>query len=1254
MVGLRARVQGFWRRRSRGVRYLVAAMGACAALVAAALATSPVWLTPLLQADRPALEAALTRAAGAQVRVGALAARAGWRPGIVLRDVVVMGRAGPAVAAGAVRVDLSWLALARGRLWPAFIGINGMHLSLRETAHGVHIVGLARHAGPVFDWRRFLGMISALRLEAGQITVALPGPHTVSLEALDASWATGIKDHTLTASASIPGVCGRCQVTVEFAGRRISRAHFDGAVGIHAAALDLQAAAALTGRRGLRPLAGTVNGRLWSDWDQGRLGFVGGKVALARVFVPANSVSRAMAIGGLAGRFSLKMTPQGFRLYAADVVSSLAGVDSRTKSLYVARRGRQWSVDATRLHLTQVVYLASHLHLHPRNRPIAAWLGLGPRGTLTRLDLRAGRRHYEVRAHFTGLGLGHPGSGPFFAHASGTVVASTHSGALTLSGIHGLVRGPAALPGPLHVQALAAHVSWHTDAQGLSWRLSALHLLSSAGTIDAVASGSRTIRQGPVLFLKAVLHDVHLSALKNLYPRTLHRPLRQWLTRTIRAGLVTRGHVTLEGPLADFPFRDGNGVFHVRLHIRRGRYRFLPDWPSARHLMVTASETGAALSVRGSGVLGGLPVPKVSVHAGPLGTPSGTVTVRVHAQGGLGKVLTVVLPHVRRPLQAVLPTTISGAGAAQLSLVLDIPFSRRQGPLALHGQVSLAHATLRYPLGPRALRWRALTGKVAFNGAGPERARLSGRLLGGPFALTLAPLPHGGVGGGATGMIDAAHLAALAGPARRYVHGPVNWRLHVIRRRRLVARVRADLRALALDLPYPAGKAAGVPATLRLTMVSDARGVFAHGVVARHLGLAYARARGGRQGLWVGVGSALPPKVVSPGLAVGVRSGYLAIAPWITFVQGLSRTYPAAQVPSLATPRALAGYVGSLVWAGRSFGVVHARFERQAATWAGVLEGPDVAGSVTWRERPHPALALHLTRLVIPASSRAPHAPKSTPSVRDPRRLPAVRFTANSLTVDGDALGHVVIDGAPNADGFRFRRITVVQPPARLSGSGQWTRRGGQSESQFTLAFASTDLGRSLSAWGLPHQVAGGRTTASGTISWPGGPEAFALRHLTGHMRFASHDGRFIRVKEGAGKLLGIFNVDSLTRYLTLDFDGIFGRGFAFNSIDGTLTAFNGHAKTPGIHIAGPSADMIVAGEADLAARTFNLRIRVQPRIQNNVTLATGLLGGPIAGAAVLLMQKIFAHEIDQGTQTTYYVEGPWSKPSIHRKPDKE
>ena len=1257
MVGL---VRRFWRKRGRGARAILALAAVLAGLVALALGTSPFWLTPVLQTQRPALETALTRALGARVHIGGVAARVGWRPGLVLWNTTIAGRAGPAVVLRSVRIDLSWLALSRGRLWPAFMGVTGARLNLRKTPEGLHVVGLPHRGGAPFDWRGFLAKMHSLRVTAAHIVIAESVTRMVSLQRLDASWANGIKDRTLTARATVPGICVRCGLTVQFSGRDSSLRHFHGAVGLRATALDLHAAAALADRPRLRALTGVANGRIWTDWRRGRPSFVGGKFSLARVFVPANRFTKPLAIDGLAGRFSLKIGQRGFRFYAANLVSDLAGTQSHAHTVFVVRRGQLWRVAADRVRLAQVAYVGARLR--SASPALARWLALKPVGSLRRfhLQLRLGSHwRYRARGRFSRLGLGQRLSGPYFAHAAGTFSVSTDAGRVVLSGLHGLVRGPARVPGPLHVQALSMQLSWQKSASGtVLWSLPVFHLASNAGAVDAVASGVRRPGASPILLLDAGLRGVDLSALPGLYPRRLPHHLRRWLTRTVRKGVVTEGQVVLKGPLDAFPFRRGGGLFQVTLHITHGRYRFLPRWSAARDLAVTVTEHNALLAVRGSGAIGGVQVPALTVRAGPLGTPGGTATVHVRAQADLHDLLHLVLPHVRQGLRSVLPQTISGAGATHLALTLHIPFSRRNGPLTLNGRVRLQDARLSYPLGTKVLHWRDLTGNAAFDDAGPDRAQLAGRLLGAPFTLALKPRPQGGLVGRATGAVDAAHLKALVGAAHRYVRGAMAWRLHLMRAKKTWhAVVSADLDKVAVHLPYPAGKAMGVAAWAHLDLASGPQGVFARGVLPQHVALSYAQPRVGAEGLWVGVGSALPPHTLRPGLAVGVRTGYLAVSPWLAFVRTLMQTHlHKASTRALFTLHSLSAYVGSLEWARRTFGTIHARFQHTGTIWSGVLEGPDVAGTVDWRRSPHPVVIMNLNHLIVPSAvlAKAVPAVKASRAPSDPRQLPVIHFTTGSLNVDGHYIGRLAIDGRPYPYGFQVQRIWLVRPHASVMGHGQWTMHGGLPESLFTLVFKSQNLGDTLSAWGLAHQVAGGRMIAHGTLNWPGGPAAFSLNTLEGNIRFVARHGRFVQVRQGAGKLLGIFNVDSIARYLTLDFSNIFGRGFAFDRIDGKLIAQGGVAKTQGIHIEGASANVVVSGQTNLVAKTFDLKLRVNPHIQNNVTLATGLIGGPIAGAVMLLMQKVFAQEISQGTRLTYYIKGPWSKPSVRKKTDKD
>ena len=696
-------------------------------------------------------------------------------------------------------------------------------------------------------------------------------------------------------------------------------------------------------------------------------------------------------------------------------------------------------------------------------------------------------------------------------------------------------------------------------------------------------------------------------------------------------------------------------MFRVDLHVVHGRYQFLPRWSKARHLHVTVRERNARLSVKGSGRLGGVSVPRLSVQAGPLGTSKGVVSVHIQGRGDLDALLAVVLPHVPRHLRRFVPRSLSGQGPARLSLALHIPFAS-EDPLTLQGTVGLAGAMLRYPWTGGLLHFRKLAGSVGFTENGPNTGQLTGTVLGGPFALSLKPHDQDIIAK-AHGSMSAAGLQRVTGAASPYVQGPMSWRLQMTNGRRFRVVAQADLRHVVVHLPYPAGKALDVPAVAHAHLLVDKRGTFFRAGIPRHLHFAYRVPLGRPPATWVGVGSALPPKVLHPGLAVGVRSAYLDASVWerfvagLTKIRGLSHPNPHLGVRTLV-PRAVHLYVSSFVLAGRPLGMVRAHLVRVGTVWRAVVQGPDVLGTIDWRPQGQGALLLSFQRLVIPLAT-APVRGRGFLGLTNPRSLPAVQFIANSLTVDGRDLGRVAIDGAPYPDGFRFGRVLLTRHRTTVSGQGQWTLHGGQQESTFALIFYSQNLGRILGSWGLPHQVDGGHATAHAALNWPGGPTNFSLDRLNANIQFVASHGQFVQVRQGAGKLLGIFNVDSIVRYLTLDFSSIFGRGFSFNHIDGKLLVQRGVAVTKGIHVQGASADILVSGQAGLAAQTFNLIVDVNPHLQNNVTLATGLIGGPVAGAAVLLMQKIFANEINQGTRLTYFIKGPWSKPIIRRTAEK-
>ncbi len=1256
MVSRAKRMMGRWRTQSRAVRYVLTAFAVAGGLVLAALLTSPFWLTPILQSEKPVLEAKIAAQTGAPVHMADLGARVGWRLGFAVQGLVIGAQSKPAVSIRSVRLQLSWLGLLHGQLAPALWAADGLRLNLRKTASGFHVQGLPHHQVAAFHWQSFLRKQPALSLADAHIGLVLSPHRRLSIQQLNATWSNGIRGRVLRVAAVIPGVCGLCALHVELDGHSFRPRKFRGALGVSAQGLKLSAVAQLVRRPGLKPLTGSVSGRLWTTWQRGSLGFAGGDVHIQKLVLPATHLSRLMSVPQLSGKFSLKTAGRDrFRFYAADVRATLGAVAAQTGTLSLGRHGSHWRIRAHRINLRQADYVLAHLrHPVPTLMRLLSWR---PRGQLRRLQLRlrtGSSRHYRVKTRFVGLGLRGSVGTPRFSQASGSLFATTTEGRLILTGLHGPVRVPKIVPGALTVQDAAAKVTWRIAGNGFSTDVPVFHLATTDGTVNAALSAVVVKGHSPRVLLAVALQDINVGALGQLYPRSLRPHLRHWLKRTIRGGVITTGQLTLKGPLNRFPFRKGGGIFKVKLHVVNGRYRFLPRWPEARHVQVTVGQDDALLSVQGSGRLAGVAA-RLSVHAGPLGTPGGVALVRVRGRGDLAPLLAIVLPHVHKRLRRFLPSTISGQGPMRLMLAFHIPFQHKI-PLTLRGSLGLKDARLHYPTPQGVLHFRELTGRIGFTQKGPADGQLSGAVLGGPFWLALKT--HGPtLIGRAHGTMSASGLDAVAGAARPYVHGPLSWDFRLTNNRRFRVVAQANLRNVAVVLPYPAGKAKGVPAVARATLVSGPGGTFFHAAIVHHLSVAYRAPTGVGPATWVGIGSAPAPKVLFPGLAIAARSAYVNADAWVHFVDHIARKGAASSAPVAAQGRSLRSLhldVGSLVLAGRPMGSVHALFARAGTRWQGVVSGPNVDGTVGWRPHGRPALLLRLQRLVIPPRPRH-YRPHSVAKPTDPRTLPAVQLVANSVTVDGRNLGHVAVDAAPFPGGYQFGRILLVRKHTTVQGHGRWTLHAGQQESTFALILHSRNLGDTLTAWGLPHQVAGGRALVHTDVNWPGGPTHFSLDRVEAKVRFLIRDGRFVQVRQGASKLLGIFNVDSITHYLTLDFSNIFGRGFGFSRIDGMVLAEQGAAIIADpIHIQGASANIVVLGRAGLVKKTFDLTLKVNPHLQNNVTLASGLLGGPIAGAAVLVMQKIFAREINHGTRLTYFIKGPWSKPIIRKKTDKD
>ncbi|MDP1716850.1 MAG: AsmA-like C-terminal region-containing protein, partial [Burkholderiales bacterium] len=193
------------------------------------------------------------------------------------------------------------------------------------------------------------------------------------------------------------------------------------------------------------------------------------------------------------------------------------------------------------------------------------------------------------------------------------------------------------------------------------------------------------------------------------------------------------------------------------------------------------------------------------------------------------------------------------------------------------------------------------------------------------------------------------------------------------------------------------------------------------------------------------------------------------------------------------------------------------------------------------------------------------------------------------------------------------------------------------------------DIGKLLTRLGYPEGVRRGTAKVHGALAWPGSPQDFDYPQLSGNIVLEAAKGQFVKLEPGIGKLLGILSLQALPRRITLDFRDIFSEGFAFDEILGGVNISRGVATANNFRLRGPSANVVMAGDVDLAKETQKLRVKITPSISDAASIAGALIGGPIAGVAAFLAQKLLKDPLDQMASYEYDVTGTWADPQVKK-----
>lgn len=1242
-----------------------------------------VWLPTLLIERKTEIESYLSATLRNPVTLGELSPNwDGLNPGVRVQGLRVQSAttSEQAFRLKEMRISISWFALLTGRIEINSLVLVEPSLTVERQADGqLRISGLDASVVPAAEDTDISNLLLAQKemiIENGELLWldrrAGENADRLFVRQVALTLHNNGNWHRLNFRADFPpALCKECQVSATVRGNPMHDPSWRGEINVRARELTVRGLPIIL--RDLLPsgLEGRFDLDLASRWDNARPEAIEGHLAVTDLRLPLPDDPAPLTVQGLDTTLAWHGTMESWQLDLDRLRLGLTRAPWLAGSVQVEVQPQQLRLDVEHIEIADVAAFASG---RARQHPLLDWLRTAqPTGNLNRLRMELSgpllapseyRAHGELRT----VGFGGYERFPGVRGLSGNLSMTEDGGEFRLDSRDLQVLLPRLFREPLALQTLESRIRWRQNRE--DWFVQAQNIQLNAR--DARARGEVELRvpkdqSSPVLKADIGFSDGDGSKAARYYPLTLPEPLRDWLEQSVIAGRVTDGHVLFHGALANFPFRDGKGRFEARVHVQQGVLEYLPGWEPLRDIDANLYFSGTNMLITSSHArIRGLEVGRTAVAIDEFKPPGGAViTVQARVNGALQETLDVLADSKTPFFTSWVPHGTRAEGQGTLTLDLRIP-AQAPKTTAITGMYRFQNNNIEFPF--RSVRAEKIQGSMEFNEAGVQSGKLNTRLLGGDALIEALPGPTPKVAGRieARGKIAHSGLTQLLGTTLTpYLQGHVPWQLELQpQSARTSARLRleSDLSPLEMRLPAPFGKAQGEALVFVMsTFLDDSQtrivdlqaGNRAQGKLAFQRETAGWKFTRGR----IGIGESVTQLPAQAGLHLSARLATFNADQWSPILRAnLSDGTEGGAPPVLSRVSAEAEAVEAM---GRKLGRLNLDISQQDGNWRGHLQGENVSGQVAI-SRPVTGLPLVVTNVAAPGRSTIhltldklvlPSATASKDETPvDPRLLPPLHIQSQSFTFSGLHLGELEFSALPATQGWKIASLKLTRPESKLTASGLWEIDSrAQHTSRIDASLTSSDVGRLFEALGYPGEIIGGELSMQSNWSWGGPPAAFQLAKTDGDLTFSLIKGRVPKISPGAGRLLGALDLRSITRYLSLDFSNVFSKGLTFDRMKAKVAVEQGNAYTRDLHIRTPGADLEISGRIGLAARDLDLDIGVTPQLMEGLALTGGLIGGPVVGAAVVVLHNLIKKPFEESTRIKYMVKGGWNNPAVTR-----
>ena len=1221
------------------------------------------WVLPDIERYRGDIVAAISRAVGLQVKVGAI--EAGWqgmRPQISLSDVRIYDAQGrEALVLPEVDNVLSWRSLLHWDLRLHSLVVEAPRLGVRRDAAGVlYVAGIKLSGegdGRFSDWA--LGQEEiVIRNAEIEWRDEKRGAPPLALSGLELRLRNSGHEHSFGLTARPPPELGS---TVELRARLVGEsvmqpAAWNGRLYAELGYTDLAAWRAwidypLDVRHGIGAL------RLWASLAGGKVSQASADVALAEVVAQLGEGLAPLELASLSGRLQGRVRPGGFELAGRSLALVPAlGEAVPATDFQLAWRSGGGALSAKLLELGTLPQLAASFPMPERLRSLLD--EAAPRGRVEDASFEwqgelPEPERYALRGRFSGLALRAVQGAPGFEGLSGSIDATQARGRLVLQSKHAQLDLPRVLPEPrVALDTLSGQLDWERHGSALAVRLVSLAFANADLAGSSSGSYSRAGENSGRVDLSGQLTRADGTQLARYLPHAslMGEATRQWLLGAILAGRASDVRLRLRGNLRDFPFRDpASGQFQVTAQVDEGVLEYARGWPRIENIRAELLFERDRMEIVGrSGSILGARLANVRVSIPQMVRGGTRLAVAGEADGPSGEFLKFVSASPLRAKTGALTETLSATGRARLRLRLELPLADLDAS-KVAGEVEFAGNLALHPELPRLER---AAGRLTFTEAGFALHDVRARALGGPVAIRGGTRPGGEVEVVARGeaTLEAAR-ALFDHPWSRYLSGTSAAYVATfgVRDGQAQVAIESPLRGIAIALPPPFAKSAAEALALRVELspsksgvrerISVSLGTLAAAAISRRKEGDTMEVR--RASLWLspvaGEAIRLPER---PGTLLYGSLPALDADAWLQLLE--------KEDPSEIGAIALDLKIGVLDAYGKRLHDLALRAGGEPKGWSAYVSAAELSGDVTYRSENGGLLVARLDHFTIPEDvpgARAAEAGASARPSRQPTDVPAVDAVIERFSYRGRDLGRVEVAAQHDAQAWRFDKLKVSSPEATLNARGTW-KSGLPSRTALDFDFEAADGGSFLGRMGHPGLVKGAKTSVKGSLAWQGSPLGVDYASLSGDVELHAQDGQFLEVEPGLGKLVSLMSLQALPRRITLDFRDVFSKGFQFERISAAAHLDHGVMALKQFKMSGSAAEVEMSGEADLARETQDLKVRVIPSIGSSASTAVAIVN-PLAGVAAAIAQRVLKDPLGQIFAYDYAVTGSWSDPKV-------